>query len=205
MFVNWNTWVTLKIGNIDRWTVSWIRLEMWRWGNWISCRKELDFIKPQRREHAILILMYKISKMTKSGKSLKSGEVSEMAVNWVRFPWCSAGPTSGDVISSNISRNHSTIPFSALLCKVQQCCTTPRPPPLLCNLQLYMNVALSTTKTSAYISVQIFLHTLTIFELKWAVSGYSKAVLVSTKLCWSHNAIFPQYNILKIYDLIWRV
>ena len=123
MFVNWNTWVTLKIGNIDRWTVSWIRLEMWRWGNWISCRKELDFIKPQRREHAILILMYKISKMTKSGKSLKSGEVSEMAVNWVRFPWCSAGPTSGDVISSNISRNHSTIPFSALLCKVQQCFT----------------------------------------------------------------------------------
>ena len=123
MFVNWNTWVTLKIGNIDRWTVSWIRLEMWRWGNWISCRKELDFIKPQRREHAILILMYKIAKMTKSGKSLKSGEVSEMAVNWVRFPWCSAGPTSGDVISSNISRNHSTIPFSALLCKVQQCFT----------------------------------------------------------------------------------
>ena len=53
---------------------------MWRWGNWISCRKELDFIKPQRREHAILILMYKITKMTKSGKSLKSGEVSEMAV-----------------------------------------------------------------------------------------------------------------------------
>ena len=118
MFVNWNTWVTLKIGNIDRWTVSWIRLEMWRWGNWISCRKELDFIKPQRREHAILILMYKITKMTKSGKSLKSGEVSEMAVNWVRFPWCSAGPTSGDVISSNISRNHSTVespPFSTML------------------------------------------------------------------------------------------
>ena len=193
MFVNWNTWVTLKIGNIDRWTVSWIRLEMWRWGNWISCRKELDFIKPQRREHAILILMYKITKMTKSWKSLKSGEVSEMAVNWVRFPWCSAGPTSGDVISSNISRNHSTIPFSALLCKVQQCFT------MLYNslptlIQLYMNVALFTAKTSAYISVQIFLHTLTIFELKWAVSGYSKAVLVSTKLCWSHNSIFPQYN-----------
>ena len=123
MFVNWNTWVTLKIGNIDRWTVSWIRLEMWRWGNWISCRKELDFIKPQRREHAILILVYKITKMMNSWKSLKSGEVSEMAVNWVRFPWCSAGPTSGDVISSNISRNHSTIPFSALLCKVQQCFT----------------------------------------------------------------------------------
>ena len=189
MFVNWNTWVTLKIGNIDRWTVSWIRLEMWRWGNWISCRKELDFIKPQRREHAILILMYKITKMTKSWKSLKSGEVSEMAVNWVRFPWCSAGPTSGDVISSNISRNHSTVespPFSARFNNVLQCCTTPRPPTLLCNLQLYMNVALSKAKTSAYISVQIFLHTLTIFELKWAVSGYSKAVLVSTKLCWCY-------------------
>ena len=186
MFVNWNTWVTLKIGNIDRWTVSWIRLEMWRWGNWISCRKELDFIKPQRREHAILILMYKITKMTKTGKSLKSGEVSEMAVNWVRFPWCSAGPTSGDVISSNISRNHSTVespPFFARFNNVLQCCTTPRPPTLLCNLQLYMNVALSTAKTSAYISDLIFLHTLTIFELKWAVSGYSKAVLVSTKLC----------------------
>ena len=118
-----------------------------------------------------------------------------MAVNWVRFPWCSAGPTSGDVISSNISRNHSTIPFSALLCKVQQCFTmlyNSRPPTLLCNLQLHMNVALSKAKTSAYISDQIFLHTLTIFELKWAVSGYSKAVLVSTKLCWSHNSIFPK-------------
>ena len=131
-----------------------------------------------------------------------------MAVNWVRFPWCSAGPTSGDVISSNISRNHSTVespPFSTMFYNVVQCCTTPRPPTLLCNLQLYMNVALSTAKTSAYISDQIFLHTLTIFELKWAVSGYSKAVLVSTKLCWSHNSIFPQYNNFKymiLYDVI---
>ena len=40
-----------------------------------------------------------------------------MSVNWVRFPCCSAGPTSAALISSNISQNHST-PISAI---VQNC------------------------------------------------------------------------------------
>ena len=146
-----------------------------------------------------------------------------MAVNWVRFPWCSAGPTSGDVISSNISRNHSTVespPFSARFNNVLQCCTTPRPPTLLCNLQLYMNVALSKAKTSAYVSVQTSLHTLTIFELKWVTvkqcwcqhSSVGRTIpsfliiitymilhdVISykmlTKLFWSQNSIFPKKN-----------
>ena len=95
-------------GNIDRWTVSWIRLEMWRLGNWISCRKELDFIKSQYQEHASACNGFLTLKEHFWRWNLKSEALSQMSVNWVRFPCCSAGPTSAALISSNISQNHST-------------------------------------------------------------------------------------------------
>ena len=101
-------------GNMDRWTVSWIRLEMWRLGNWISCRKELDFIKSQYQEHASACNGFLTLKEHFWRWNLKSEALSQMSVNWVRFPCCSAGPTSAALISSNISQNHST-PFSTVV------------------------------------------------------------------------------------------
>ena len=83
---------------------------MWRLGNWISCRKELDFIKSQYREHARASIFLQ---SLKEHFKVKSGELSKMSVNWVRFPCCSAGPTSAALISSNISQNQPT-PHPAL-------------------------------------------------------------------------------------------
>ena len=83
---------------------------MWRLGNWISCRKELDFIKSQYREHARASIFLQ---SLKEHFKVKSGVLSKMSVNWVRFPCCSAGPTSAALISSNISQNQPT-PHPAL-------------------------------------------------------------------------------------------
>ena len=89
---------------------------MWRLGNWISCRKELDFIKSQYQEHARASIFLQ---SLKEHFKVKSGVLSKMSVNWVRFPCCSAGPTSAALISSNISQNQPTPHHTQLCTSVQ--------------------------------------------------------------------------------------
>ena len=113
-----------------------------------------------------------------------------MSVNWVRFPCCSAGPTSAALISSNISQNHSTPSLQLSIALLHTENFTQEKSQTLCTTQKYaVQITFPTFQTEPTCSVVV------------AKQHNAQCVLCSVYFSAQPNKLRPILKFKKYYPI----